>query len=189
MNAAISLNPSEKILNAAYTCISNKGYANISMRQIAKEAGVALSQLHYYFGSKKDLFNAIGNKLKKQYVDEFKKQLQSGNSSSESFNSLLIYFQNNINSSPNLVRILHDLTGLALWSSTFRNLLNNLYEELSELIEEYVLSSYSSNEFDNKTISRLLLTSLMGMSVQAIISDKNEDETAHMLNSTKLLLK
>jgi len=40
-------NQSERILQTAFECISSKGYANVSMRDIADEAGVALSQLMY----------------------------------------------------------------------------------------------------------------------------------------------
>jgi AcrR family transcriptional regulator len=42
----------QKILQTAFHCLSRKGYANVSMRDIADEAGVALSQLHYYYKSK-----------------------------------------------------------------------------------------------------------------------------------------
>lgn len=37
----------QAILEAAYRCIIRQGYAAVSLRQIAREAGVALSQLHY----------------------------------------------------------------------------------------------------------------------------------------------
>jgi len=50
---------SEKILSAAYGCISTRGYANVSLRDIADEAGVALSQLHYYYKSKEGLFKEV----------------------------------------------------------------------------------------------------------------------------------
>ena len=38
---------SQKILDAAYRCIAQKGYARASLRDIAEDAGVALSQLNY----------------------------------------------------------------------------------------------------------------------------------------------
>jgi len=47
---------SGKILLAAYSCISTSGYANVSMRNIADEAGVVLSQLNYYYKNKEGLF-------------------------------------------------------------------------------------------------------------------------------------
>ena len=48
------INP--KILISAFECISTNGYANVSLRDIASEAGVALSQINYYFNNKEGLF-------------------------------------------------------------------------------------------------------------------------------------
>lgn len=46
----------ERILVAAETCFSTRGYAATSMRQIAEEATVSKSLLHYHFQSKEHLF-------------------------------------------------------------------------------------------------------------------------------------
>jgi AcrR family transcriptional regulator len=43
---------SDRILDAVRTCLMEDGYARLSTRRIAAEAGVPLSQVHYHFGSK-----------------------------------------------------------------------------------------------------------------------------------------
>jgi AcrR family transcriptional regulator len=58
-----SLNKSERtrraILEAAYSLILNQGYHATSMRQIAKESGLALGGIYNHFGSKEEIFSAI----------------------------------------------------------------------------------------------------------------------------------
>src|ERR1035438_2335748 len=49
----------DKILNAAERLIGEQGYAATSLRQIIAEAGVNLAAVHYHFGSKEDLLNAV----------------------------------------------------------------------------------------------------------------------------------
>lgn len=44
------------ILRAAEALFAQRGFNGASMREIATSAGVALSQLHYYFKSKQDLY-------------------------------------------------------------------------------------------------------------------------------------
>lgn len=44
-----------KIIRAARACLLADGYAAVSTRKVADEAGVPLSQIHYHFGSKDDL--------------------------------------------------------------------------------------------------------------------------------------
>ena len=47
------------ILDAARSRLLADGYAGLSTRKVADEAGVPLSQLHYHFGSKQGLILAL----------------------------------------------------------------------------------------------------------------------------------
>lgn len=49
----------ERILHAAFTALSRNGYEHTSVKDIAEEAGVAPGLLHYYFGSKQRLVQAV----------------------------------------------------------------------------------------------------------------------------------
>src|SRR6516225_7137750 len=49
----------EKILDTAERLIGEQGYAATSLRQIINEAGVNLAAVHYHFGSKEDLLDAM----------------------------------------------------------------------------------------------------------------------------------
>jgi len=48
-----------RILTAAKDVLLDVGYAKLSTRAIAEAAGVPLSQIHYYFGSKQNLMLAV----------------------------------------------------------------------------------------------------------------------------------
>ncbi len=47
------------ILDAAIWCLRSDGFASLSTRRVAEEAGVPLSQIHYHFGSKQKLLLAL----------------------------------------------------------------------------------------------------------------------------------
>lgn len=49
----------EKIISSAITEFKTKGYMNASMREIAKNAGVATGNIYRYFKNKEELFNGI----------------------------------------------------------------------------------------------------------------------------------
>ena len=55
MDVAVELETRQRILSAAKRSLLDVGYANLSTRAIAEEAGVPLSQIHYHFGSKQNL--------------------------------------------------------------------------------------------------------------------------------------
>jgi TetR/AcrR family transcriptional regulator len=48
-----------RLLEAAVACFASKGIAGTSLRAIASEAGVAPALLHYYFGDKSQLVDAV----------------------------------------------------------------------------------------------------------------------------------
>jgi AcrR family transcriptional regulator len=48
-----------KILEAAFAVLSREGYENVSIKDIAEEAGVAQGLVHYYFKSKQQLVLSV----------------------------------------------------------------------------------------------------------------------------------
>ena len=49
----------QEILDAALDLFSNKGYANVSMQEIAEKAEFAIGTLYKFFRSKEDLYRAL----------------------------------------------------------------------------------------------------------------------------------
>jgi TetR/AcrR family transcriptional regulator len=60
----------EKILEAAKTVFHRKGFDGARMQEIANEAGINKSLLHYYYRSKENLFDAV---FKDAFNELFKK--------------------------------------------------------------------------------------------------------------------
>ena len=59
----------EAIMNATYRAVASKGFAQISMNDIAIEAGEHKSLLFYYFKNKDQLFLELFHYLSQKYVD------------------------------------------------------------------------------------------------------------------------
>jgi AcrR family transcriptional regulator len=57
------------ILEAAKAVLHRNGYSGLSMRDVAADAGVPLSQIHYHFGSKQGLVLALFEYLNAQLLD------------------------------------------------------------------------------------------------------------------------
>lgn len=52
----------EKILRVASQMFAEKGFANVSVRDICRETGTTAPVIYYYFGNKKGLFDAVARK-------------------------------------------------------------------------------------------------------------------------------
>lgn len=59
MQARTAKVTSERILQTASRLFAEKGYANVSIRDVCKETGTTAPVIYYYFGSKKGLYDAV----------------------------------------------------------------------------------------------------------------------------------
>ncbi len=169
---------SQRILLSAVNFISQHGYANVSLRDIAQDAGVVLSQLNYYFKNKEGLFVEVVKTVMKKYLVEIEELLQRGSTAKERVNNLISYFSSTLKDNPKTFRLLFDLSNMAMWSTTFRDLLNSLFDDLARLIEKHVLplcdkdsrlQSYSPN-----AIARMLFGAMFGVSIQTLLNNEEE---------------
>lgn len=182
---------SQKILQAAFQCLSTRGYANVSMRDIADEAGVALSQLNYYYKNKEGLFTEVVKMMMHQYLHEVEEKLKSTKNTKEKIASLVKYFNELIRKNPELLRLFIDFTAQSLWLPSFRRQLKNLFADLSEMIEKSILAGTVINknlrEYSSRSVAKLVLGALYGTSIQ-IMLDSDEDKAFDSLNLIGMIL-
>lgn len=57
--AAVVTDTREAILDAAEALFSQHGFYGVTIREVAREAGVDTALIHYYFGAKRGLFDAV----------------------------------------------------------------------------------------------------------------------------------
>jgi AcrR family transcriptional regulator len=99
---------STTLLEAAKKVLRQSGYAGLSTRDVAAEAGVPLSQIHYHFGSKQGMMLALFDYLNAQLLD--RQQALFGDTSltlSEQWDRACDYLDEDIASG--YVRVLQEL--------------------------------------------------------------------------------
>lgn len=63
------------ILTATEPVFARQGYAGASMSQLAKTAGLPKANLHYYFGTKKNLFQSVLKGILDRWLDDAREWL------------------------------------------------------------------------------------------------------------------
>lgn len=67
---------SRKVLAAARSLLMRDGYAQFSMRNVAKAAGLHLANLQYYFPTRSDLVHALLASTRDLYVEAYERLLE-----------------------------------------------------------------------------------------------------------------
>lgn len=192
MHSEEKADTSKKILAAAFKCISSYGYANVSMRDIAEEAGVVLSQLNYYYKNKEGLFIEVIRSVKQDYLQKIQSNLQEMATTQKKISFLVKYCQEIIRKDTYIYRLLLDFFSMAMWSEAFKQEFNLFFKEISDVIGKYIINDCSINQnlqaYSPHQITRLVIAATFGIAMQHIVDPENE-EVLDGLNIIQILLK
>jgi AcrR family transcriptional regulator len=127
-----------RILEAARRRLLADGYAGMSTRKVAEEAGVPLSQLHYYFGSKGRLILALFEDDNQRRLDRQTRMYAEELPLWQRYERACDFLEDDLDSG--YVRVLQEMIA-AGWSNpeirdAARELLGGRYELLREVARE-----------------------------------------------------
>lgn len=124
----------KKILDAALRLVARDGYARVSMRDIAREAGVSISQISYHFNNKEGLFAALIRELKESVINDFNEGLTHVSGAGGFADFLCAYAKESISQNVELHRLRIELSNLAISSGIFRAEFAAVADELTEIL-------------------------------------------------------
>lgn len=154
----------ENIKISTFRLLSERGYANISMRDIAAEAGVALSQIAYYYHTKEGLISEVADDAVGCFVEGFGAALDEGGDPVTAARS---YFAQLSDENAALWRVVLDFVGQSSWVPSFRKSINSFFVRLSEILEEKIRAAGGD---DVKIDAGDVIGALFGASVMHMLS-------------------
>jgi len=174
------------ILLSAGRLIAERGYANVSMRDIAKEANVSLGLLTYYFITKDNLFTMLAATLVSSIFDEIKGDLDYEGDPKDKMYKIALAFERVLRNDKLRMRVLVEFMTQSLWNKSFRKQVAKLYDEVARILREDILNEevISSNELLSKytpeLLSKVILGALFGTQFELMLfenmSEKEMDD-------------
>ncbi|MGB3986036.1 MAG: TetR/AcrR family transcriptional regulator [Limnochordia bacterium] len=165
----------QKILDAAYHIMARQGYASTSLRQIAEEAQVALSQISYHYENKEGLLLALARRVAERYSD-FAQAVDPSMTHLEKGAFFIKHYQNVITNEPELFLILYDLVGLALRSEVMREQVREIFHGISDQFATELFTSELmeelGHEYSPEVLSGMFLGAIFGIAVQILLEPK-----------------
>ncbi|NLJ79824.1 MAG: TetR/AcrR family transcriptional regulator [Firmicutes bacterium] len=174
----LAVTQQEKILDAAYRCLAKDGYAQTSLRQIAAEAGVAVSQISYHYQNKEGLLLAVVARVAQNYHHYMQGYLKPTMTPEEKGEQFILLYQKVLREDPELFRVLYDLAGLALWSEPFRQRVRDVFAGIMDQITKEVFTEELLRRLDydytSATLASMFFGALFGIGVQALLEPENK---------------
>lgn len=179
----------KRILEAALDLISQRGYANVSMRDIARQAGVAISQIAYHYKNKEGLFIALIRQVKESFLGDIQEKMSRIYTSDEFIDFLCEYSKESIVRDSDIHRLRLEFSNLAMGPGPFRAEFSTLVGELLDIVASYV-SNYAPHLEILKThsprqVANFIIALILGVSTQYLAEgkDKRALETIDILKA------
>ncbi|MDX1691764.1 MAG: TetR/AcrR family transcriptional regulator [Acidimicrobiia bacterium] len=122
----------ERILAAAKRRLLEEGYAALSTRKVAADAGVPLSQIHYHFGSKEQLIVSLLREENERLLDRQSEMFGRDLPLWERWVLACDYFDDDLASG--YVRVAQELTAAGWSSERLRTEMREIWGGWSELL-------------------------------------------------------
>jgi AcrR family transcriptional regulator len=151
------------ILEAARETLLSEGYAGLSTRKVAVAAGVPLSQLHYYFGSKQQLILSLLEENRRR-LDRQTRLYAEGVPLWQRYEQACDVFEDDMDSG--YVRLLQEMTA-AGWSNpaigaAVRDMLRGWLQLLTDVSREAQTTHGALGPFTAEEIAALIGQAFMG---------------------------
>ena len=151
----------EKILQVSSKMFAEKGFANVSVRDICKETGTTAPVIYYYFGSKKGLFDAVARK--QISMSNFIQKLSSASKASDPRKGLESFISTYLSTFPehtfDIGLYMRDSATLDKHSA---QRVSDDLEKVSDIAEDLVGKAIAKGFF-RETNPKLAVDCLMGM--------------------------
>jgi AcrR family transcriptional regulator len=158
------MNPKEKIIEATFLCIAEKGSSSFSLRDVSKKAGVALSQIHYYFSNKEGLLVEAAAQFMKYEQEELKEKLKEIKDPKQRIQHSIIFLRDQQVTKPTILKVYFELLTMSMTNST-------LAEETKKLQEQWVNSILHEDMnlgISQKPLARFIVAFLDGLALQTL---------------------
>ena len=156
-------NTSEKIKEATLNLLAKDGYDSISMRKIAREAGVALGQLTYYYKTKDNLIVLVVKEVLEFFYAEVEEKL---NKSKNRIEVILDGIESVLKEETKIEKLLITIISQSQVNKKLQKILKDFWNRIIDLITKCYLNDFDGISLEQANIKARLL---IGASIESVV--------------------
>jgi AcrR family transcriptional regulator len=177
MALAESSDTAARILEAAFRRLASDGYARLSTREIAAEAGVNHALIHYYFGTKDKLLIAVLDWANQRLLDRQRHLYSRGGGFAEKWAQARAFYEQDIASG--FVRVQMELWAASLSNPDLREKFIPRILAWRQIIEAAVCDAFAYYELDlpvsPEAIASAIVSFWFGMEWEMVLGMPESD--------------
>jgi AcrR family transcriptional regulator len=153
----------QAIIRAAYEIMGRDGFVNVSLADIAAEAGISKALLHYYFKDKDELVGEIYRHAMKHYLDIAMSVLNEPLPLGDRIDRLIESFHTFIQANPNWFSVVMELTVLGLKNPVRKGEILSQHVFIRDLTADIFKKAKEEGEFSPRIDEEVLASIMVAM--------------------------
>ena len=125
-----------QILRAAIEIIANEGYANLSMRALARASGMKLGALQYHFRTWEDLLQALSDFIAEEFSGAFDALAENNGAPGLQETARFLLYDTPADATLQATRLFPQLWAMAQIEPAVDSLLNEIYDRYLGILED-----------------------------------------------------
>lgn len=154
------------IIEAAFRGIFKQGIAGITMRSIAKEAGISQGLLHYYFKDKEHLLEAFLETLFTRFIHDITRRYQESDTQKTKLEAFFLSGRDFLEKQREMFVVMTDVWTYCYRSKKLRQKYAGLNERLAGVLKDIIAKGKQMGEFndvDEHTLAVMFVSFIIGL--------------------------
>jgi AcrR family transcriptional regulator len=181
----------QRILEAAWQRLAREGYAALSVREIARDAGVNFALIHYHFESKDKLVIAVLDEANRRLLDRQQRMYEAPGGYADKWAQARRFFENDLASG--FVRVLMELYAASMSNEAlrdeFRPRITAWFDVVARATREAVAQHRVDLPFDADVLACWICNFWMGMELATLTGMLPAELHTRALDGMELLLR
>ncbi len=157
----------ERLIDAGYEVLSEKGYEATTVKEVARVAGVSPGLFHYYFASKDELFVAVLQEAGGRY-GRMMRELGDTVPKSRLLEATIAAARERVAREPEYYRLRYELFALGLRNPTFLPVLGELLAFIRQMFAQALQDITAGDEAKAQALAAVLLACFDGLALQQL---------------------
>ena len=180
-----------RILEAAYQRLAREGYAALSVREIARDAGVNFALINYHFASKDKLVLAVLDEANRRLLDRQQRMYRSAGGYARKWAQARRFYENDLASG--FVRVLMELYAASMSNAAlreeFRPRINAWFDVIGQVVREAVEEYHLDLPVPPEVIGCWISNFWMGMELATLAGTGDAKLHAQSLDAVEAILR
>ncbi len=187
-------NTRERILEAMFDLVTEKGYDNASLREVGEKLNIKKASIYYYYDAKEDIFvEVVENYFNKLYLSNFERieKIRSKAEYEDTFLEFAIDLVNDLKANPKEAKFYCELAIQAERIPRLGQMLEEYMSKFTEGVKEYfrfgMVMGALPKDFELEELSFILLCTLEGILKSGFLGQACDTEKIFAVFKNKML--